>query len=415
LKKVCNNVYIGTSSDAENIDLLRECGITAILNVAHDLNRPWVSGTLSLKAGLTNGPCEDNEAATQAAIAILKASVSGGRIVLVHCHDGKDRAPYVVSRYLSEKKKTDWKEEFQKIKILAPDVQILPWMDGDILDVVAVMVVKDDVYYVDMSIKSVQPYVKGVYIQDQFSTDGTYEKILGIMQDLQLKGSCNIVVERVDTGHKERFAPGYNEPYWRTQALKRAEAIFSPAWLLKIDADDMFTEYFFKKLDGLLTPDFKFESVRVSGDRPISKDYWATEGSYELEKTEYSPEGGRFGDPHTQLWRAGKYYFERNPGLPETMMHPILTPQPRPEYWLAGLCNYHLHRTFGPKAIAFWHEGHDIYGLEEVIDDSKPLYPPTSCPEFYNHHVNMATAEKRDFKWPDYVLERWSQWQGGCW
>jgi hypothetical protein len=279
------------------------------------------------------------------------------------------------------------------------------------LDVAAWMVLRDDEYYVDMAIKSVLPFVKGIYIQDQMSVDGGYEKIL----ELQKREYGNkIVVERVDTGTPVRFHPNYNEPLYRTMAIHRAEEIFSPKWMLRIDADDIFTEYFFKRIESLLVGDPQFEGVRVCGDRPISKDYWATEGANELGITQWSPEGGRFGDPHTQLWKAGKYYFNKNPAM-TGFFHCILTPDPQPVYWLPGLCNFHLHRLFGPKAYAFWHEGHDMYGLDEVIDDSKPLYPPTSCPQWFNHKINKGTAEKRLFAWPDYILEKWEKWEGGIW
>ncbi len=280
------------------------------------------------------------------------------------------------------------------------------------LDIAAFMNIRDDVFYVPMAIHSILPHIKGLYIQDQYSVDGSYEKI----QEMK-KGEFGdrIYVERVDTGTPVRFHPEYNEPHYRTMAVKRAEEVFNPKWILRIDADDCYTEYFFNRLEQLLEGNPRFEGIRVSGDRPISKDYWAAEGSTKVEHTEWSPEGGKFGDPHTQLWKAGKYYFIRNPTMPGSYFHVIHHPDPHPVYWLPGLCNYHLHRTFGPKAVKFWHEGHDLYGLDEVIDDSQPLYPPTSCPKWFNHHINMGSAEKRDFKWPEYILERWAKWEGGIW
>ncbi len=268
------------------------------------------------------------------------------------------------------------------------------------LDIVAVMVVKDDQYYIPMAIQSVLPYVKGIYIQDQMSTDGTHEEVLKF-------GSDKIYIEQIDTGHKERFESTYNEPYWRTRALKAAENIFEPEWILKLDADEVYTEYFFNRLNDLLSDDPKFEAIRVSGDRPVSKDYWATLGSNELEKTEWSPEGGSFGDAHTQVWKAWKYYYINNPGLPGSNFHPILTPDPQPQYWLPGICNFHVHRMFGPKAFKFWAEGGDVF------EEKTPFHAPTMAPKWYNHEVNMGTAEKRDFKFPDYILEKWKKW--GIW
>jgi len=110
-----------------------------------------------------------------------------------------------------------------------------------------------------------------------------------------------------------------------------------------------------------------------------------------------------------QLWRAGKYYFIPNPALGGGNFHPVLHPDPQPVYWLPGLCNFHLHRTFGPKSYAFWEEG------GEKIDRSKPFRPPRDCPQWFFSEVNMFTAEKRDFEWPEYILEKWRTFEGGIW
>ena len=281
------------------------------------------------------------------------------------------------------------------------------------MNIAAHMVIKNDVFYVPMAIRSILPYVKGIYIQDQMSTDGTYEVIKSIINE----AGANIVVERVDTGFKGRFHPEYDEPKFRTLAVKRAEKLFNPDWLLKIDGDEIYTDYLFQRLEELLPRDFPYNGIHLSGERPISKDYWATNGATEVGKTPNgvvnhtytiisSPEGGKFGDPHTQLWRPGHYYIP-NPML--SKFHPVLSPDPQPKYWLPGVTNIHLHRTFGPKAYAFWEEG------GEKIDRSKPFLPPRDCPNWYNSDVNMGTAEKRDFKWPKYILEKWENWEGGIW
>jgi hypothetical protein len=56
------------------------------------------------------------------------------------------------------------------------------------------MVVKDDEYYVDMALRSVLPYVDGVYIQDQMSTDGTFERFVNCqMSRATSKSSLSIL------------------------------------------------------------------------------------------------------------------------------------------------------------------------------------------------------------------------------
>ncbi len=414
MDKITDKIFIGNSSDANDLWQLGKNGIMAILNVALDLDTAINPHVLSLKAGLEDGLNAKNKTALDMAVSEIKFLVDHEFIVLVCCHDGVDRSPFVVANYLAEKNKSDWKKEFAFIQTIRPQTQIRDWMvdlvpvepaqnENKVFDMAAFMVVKDDVFYVDMALKSVIPYVKGVYIQDQMSVDGTYEKVLQMKEEYPGK----IVVEQIDTGTPERFGPDYNEPKFRNMALRRAEELFKAAWVLKLDADEIYTEYFFKRLKGLLVGNPKFECIRLSGERPISKDYWATLGSTELEKTEWSPEGGKFGDPHTQVWRAGKYYYACNPGLPGTFFHPILTPDPQPQYWLPGITNVHLHRTFGPKAFNFWAEG------GEDFERKTPFHPPSMCPGWYNNRVNMGTAEKRDFVWPEYILTRWKEW--GIW
>ena len=263
------------------------------------------------------------------------------------------------------------------------------------LRIAAFMCIKNDAYYVQMALQSIIPYVDGVYIQDQMSDDGTYEAIMDMKSD-------RIRVDRVDTGIAERFADHYDEPYYRSMAVNQCEEIFNPDFILKIDGDEIFTPYFFEML-GLINMG-GINGVKVSGDRFISP----THRSVHPTAIEMSPGGIPFVDPHIQLWRAKRgYNYIANPSF--TRFHPILMPVPAPLIWLDGICNVHLHRLFGPKALAFWSEGTD------VIDRTKPLYPPTSCPNFYNSGINMGNAERVDFVWPQYILDRWATWEGGIW
>ena len=266
------------------------------------------------------------------------------------------------------------------------------------MKIAAFMVVKDDEFYVDMAIKSVIDHCF-VYVQDQCSTDGTYEKLL----ELQERYIGKIAIDQCETG-VPKFDVRYNEPHFRSMAVERCEQIFKPDWILKLDGDEIYTEDFFRRLrdNDILVPEWN--AVRVAGDRFISK----TRRSVHPSSFEYSPDYVPFVDPHTQLWRAGMgVRYIKNPMF--THFHPILDPDPKPQYWMQGICNLHLHRLFGPKAKAFWAEGTDI------IDPDKPLYPPTSCPNWFNSDINIGKSEHVDFVWPDYVLEKWAKWEGGIW
>uniref|UniRef100_A0A6M3KXI6 Putative glycosyltransferase n=1 Tax=viral metagenome TaxID=1070528 RepID=A0A6M3KXI6_9ZZZZ len=266
------------------------------------------------------------------------------------------------------------------------------------MKIAAFMVVKNDVYYISMALDSVRPFVDGVYIQDQGSTDGTWEKI----QDIIKENGENILAEQVITG-LERFDPEYDEPYYRTMAVERCEEHFKPDWILKLDADEIYTQGFFRRLhnNDLLVPEHEVYAIRVSGDRFIS----TTRRTIHPSCIEISPEGVPFVDPHTQLWRAGRgVQYISNPAF--KAFHPILSPDPSPQYWMPGICNIHIHRMFGPKAVKFWEEGGEKMS-------GPPYDPPTMTPKWYYSAINMGNSEKADFKFPDYVMNKWKEW--GCW
>jgi glycosyltransferase involved in cell wall biosynthesis len=258
--------------------------------------------------------------------------------------------------------------------------------------IAAFMVVKNDAFYVQMALRSVLPHVVGVYIQDQGSTDGTVQAIRAMACD-------KIVADFINTG-LPRFDKEYNEPRYRTIAVEECERIFKPDWILKLDADEIYTEHFFRSLETRDLSDVN--AVRVAGDRFISR----THRSVHPSAIEVSPAGVPFVDPHTQLWRAGMgVKYVSNPAF--VRFHPVLSPDPVPQLWLPGVCNIHLHRTFGPKAVAFWQEG------GEKAPPGPPYHPPTMFPAWYNSGANMGNAEEIAFEWPDYVLREWDQW--GTW
>ena len=261
------------------------------------------------------------------------------------------------------------------------------------------MVVKNDAFYVGVAIKSVLPYVDGVYVQDQSSTDGTSE----IIQSLESLYPNKIHHDIVDTGENVRFTNAYNEPYWRTEAIKRATELFDPEFLLKLDADEMYTEHFFRSLEGIRAPlmDGNINGLMLSGDRFISKTHRAA-----------CPDDARkdrfnniYYDPHILFWSCRvNVSYVRNPAFPNSFLHCVLRPEPAPVHWVPGICVLHLHRTFGPKAKIFWEEG------GEKLPDLPPYNPKEQAPNWYNHRVNMGTAQKVDFNWPDYALEKWKEW-----
>lgn len=269
------------------------------------------------------------------------------------------------------------------------------------MNICAWMVLKDDAYYLPMALKSVEPYVNSIYIQDQGSTDGSYE----IAKEFQEKSKCNIVIERIDT-HMKRFDQEYNEPKYRSLAIERAEIVFNPEYLLKLDADEIYTPYFFNKVNELKAglEGRAINSLRMSGERFIARDY-KTASPHAL----FIHNGNNYYDPHTHFWSTRvKVRYVKNPAMSGSFLHCVLSPEPNPIYWVPGICNIHLHRTFGPKSLQFWSEGGDEFDW-----NARPFNARVMAPKWFASDVNMGTAEKVNFDWPDYVLEKWNEW--GIW
>lgn len=268
------------------------------------------------------------------------------------------------------------------------------------------MVILNDQYYVDMALKAALPYVDGVFIQDQSSTDGTIEVIHKTLDDSEVPYCIEIEPHGLP-----RFSKEYNEPHYRTLALEMAESAFPENyWLLQCDADDYYTPYFFEKLNqlnesGELKP---YNGVRQASDRFVTPEYRAQQGDNSL-GIRQEVNGVSYLDPHTRLWRYGlgcKYVIneELTQESEYPFLHCILEPEPMPIYWLPGLCVIHLHRMFGPKAWAFWGEGGDKF------ERTTPFNPRRQAPKWFNDMVNMGDSVYTDYDWPEFIMEKWKQW-----
>jgi hypothetical protein len=107
MKNLTTEIWIGDSKDAEHADL-KKAGITAIINVAHDLQgrRGWSDGITYAQCGLVDGP-GNLPAAYHAAALMLAALVESGKRVLVCDHSG-GRSLAVAIFYLNLKNPRGW-------------------------------------------------------------------------------------------------------------------------------------------------------------------------------------------------------------------------------------------------------------------------------------------------------------------
>ena len=265
-------------------------------------------------------------------------------------------------------------------------------------------VILDDEYYIDLALRSSAPHVQGMYIQDQGCTDNSIEVIKETMKDYP---DTPYVIESEFT-HLPKYKSVEYE--FRAKAVKRCEEIFKPDWLLLLDADEFFTEEFFELLN---TVDLKgYNGVFSSCERFITPEYkdacfqssiWINDKGW---KTKEKGNGKRYTDPHCRFWRSGLgIKHVQNPGS-GGFLHCMLSPEPEPMYIAPSEGTYlcHLHRSFGPKAFEFWSEGGDIFEWKT------PFNPRRQAPIWWSNEINLPSAEKSNFRWPEYVMKKWREW-----
>lgn len=121
MKKVWNNIWIGSWRAPYNRTALAKEGITSILNVAREhadsLERdPEIK---YYKVGLSDDD-KNSEKQKQKAVDTLMKLLDAKEKVLVHCAAGQSRSVWVVSNAVADREDMHANDVFEKIKSLQP-------------------------------------------------------------------------------------------------------------------------------------------------------------------------------------------------------------------------------------------------------------------------------------------------------
>ncbi len=276
------------------------------------------------------------------------------------------------------------------------------------------IICRNDEYYIDMAIKSVLPYVAGVYIFDNGSDDNTVKIIrsfndskIVLEQELYPTPYADSEVDKAETHPYWRWDERYDgcslEAHTRNYAMRRCREIFNPAWLISIDADEVVTKLLFNRLNQL---DLKIvTSIDHSTDRFIDSEHIAREPN---------TWGYMRYDPHIRCWQSElpmkwmrqhrDYGHVRIMGPQEYTDNVEIEPSSSYNDWLKQVTRYygngkveenriilydilhiHLHRMFGPKSVYFFKN----YGN--------------------NHEFKMKTVFDWEYELP-FVLDKWKEW-----
>ncbi len=98
MRRVTDDIWLGSLEDAQNLERLEMANIQAILNVAPHYNTPVHEGIVLFKAGIFEDSRETNPVFE--AVEILDMLVAKYGPVLVHCHAGVNRSPFIVTLWL---------------------------------------------------------------------------------------------------------------------------------------------------------------------------------------------------------------------------------------------------------------------------------------------------------------------------
>lgn len=130
--KLRNNLYVGGYRDVASDRELRAQGITAVLNVAFELNDPEMDPLLikTLKVGLMDADLNEKYM-KRLAVDAAKRLLEGGDILFVHCAAGQSRSVYVCTMAIAELEGKNHHDVWNEIKKLHPFAMFGPLFHGE--------------------------------------------------------------------------------------------------------------------------------------------------------------------------------------------------------------------------------------------------------------------------------------------
>ena len=114
INHICDNVYLGDFRAADDLSLLKEKNITAIVNCAYNLPSKFKKDIIYLNLKLADEKDVEIIPALENAYNFIKEDPN--RQILVHCVHGSSRSGSTVIFYLMKDKKWDYETCFNYVK-----------------------------------------------------------------------------------------------------------------------------------------------------------------------------------------------------------------------------------------------------------------------------------------------------------
>ena len=112
LTQITKQIFLGDLDDV--LDAPNK-GVTAVINVAKELNDPYLPNVKQVKIGLEDDSIPQVPL-INIAVNVLTSLINNGDVVLVHCAMGLSRSPYIVARYFANKNRVSVSRSYQELK-----------------------------------------------------------------------------------------------------------------------------------------------------------------------------------------------------------------------------------------------------------------------------------------------------------
>lgn len=137
IDKCHDRLYVGSRESLNRPMDLQEAGITAIVNVADNVDQPnevkqkykcaavaltehWIMGDASR---LNRGDGRNPQFMIDMAIEVIKRLMDKGEVVMVHCLAGCHRSPSVIALYVTQYCNVPIQEQWRRMKSVRPGIR----------------------------------------------------------------------------------------------------------------------------------------------------------------------------------------------------------------------------------------------------------------------------------------------------